>query len=245
MTPVHAHSVPLARHVSAVRWAIYYAPPADSALWNFGCDWLGRDAETGAVMPTPAVPGCPADTLHALTAAPRRYGFHATLKAPFRLARGHTGLDVAAACRAFASLHAPFPIGPLAVDTLDGYLALRPDAPSDLLNRFAFACVRAFDSLRAPPGPEENARRLAAPLNPRQREMLAAWGYPYVDTEYRFHMTLTDRLQESQRLLLQPWLAARVAALAVPPPVMDAICLYAEPEPGADFRLVERYPLGR
>lgn len=243
---MQARSVPLdARHAAAARWAIYFAPAADSPLWNFGCDWLGRDAATGALRATPAVPALDATQLHALTAAPRRYGFHATLKAPFALARAHCSLDLAAACRAFAALHAPFSIGTLALEELDGFLALVPTAPPDALGRFAFACVRAFDSLRAAPSEAERAKRLARPLTPHQRALLDAWGYPYVDIEYRFHMTLTERLTPAQRELLQPWLSARYAALGAGEVTIDAIALFAEPVAGADFRLIERFPLGR
>ncbi len=69
------------------RLAIYYAPPAGSALWDFGSAWLGLDAEAGEVPPRPDVPGLPDDPL-ALTVSPRRYGFHGTLKPPMFLAEG-------------------------------------------------------------------------------------------------------------------------------------------------------------
>ena len=66
------------------RYAVYFAPEGGSALWRFGCAWLGWDAETGAECAMPDPPGLPAPR-EALTRAPRRYGFHATLKPPVLL----------------------------------------------------------------------------------------------------------------------------------------------------------------
>ena len=59
------------------RVAVYYAPEADDPLWRAGCEWLGRDPERGTALAQPVVAG-----LHENTEDPRRYGFHATLKAP-------------------------------------------------------------------------------------------------------------------------------------------------------------------
>ncbi|SCX22539.1 ferric transporter ATP-binding subunit [Agrobacterium sp. DSM 25558] len=42
--------------------------------------WLGRDAFSDTSFPTPDVEGLTQDEVHALTADPRRYAFHATLK---------------------------------------------------------------------------------------------------------------------------------------------------------------------
>ena len=71
--------------MSHSRYALYLTPPLESDLWKFGCDVLGRDARQGsfgslrAGGPRPRSPG------RKLTEEPRRYGFHATLVAPFAL----------------------------------------------------------------------------------------------------------------------------------------------------------------
>ena len=69
----------------SARLGLYWAPELDDPLHALGSAWLGRDAETGATLPQPAVPGL---DLAEITAEARGYGFHATLKPPFALAPG-------------------------------------------------------------------------------------------------------------------------------------------------------------
>ena len=61
------------------RYAIYYAPPAESALSRLAAAWLGRDAFTGQRVRRPALPRLVGLNLDTLTRDPRGYGFHATL----------------------------------------------------------------------------------------------------------------------------------------------------------------------
>ena len=65
------------------RVAVYYAPRPDDPLFAAGATWLGRDPESDAPAPQPDLPD-----IVEITAEPRLYGFHATLKPPMRLARG-------------------------------------------------------------------------------------------------------------------------------------------------------------
>jgi len=100
------------------RYAIYYAPKPDSPLDRFGAAWLGRSAHTGAAVDRTAVPGIEPRRLHELTAEPRRYGFHGTLKPPFALREGTTAADLVEAARAFAAVRAPFLLPPLRLAAL-------------------------------------------------------------------------------------------------------------------------------
>jgi len=232
--------------VTAPRHALYFAPAPDSPLWAFGSRWLGRDAASGAALAQPAVPGIEPARLHALTDDPRRYGFHATLKPPFVLAPSCTEAALDAAAAAFAATQAPFVLPPLALTDIEGFLALTPSAPCLALDAFAGACVAALDSFRAPPAADELTRRRSARLTPRQDAMLARWGYPYVFDDFRFHMTLTQRLAPADKVLLWPALADAVAAAGLteaPVPVAE-LCLFAQPDRGAPFLIRRRYPLG-
>lgn len=226
------------------RFGLYFAPAPDDPLWHFGSQWLGRDAVTGNPLPTPVVPAVEATVVHTLTAAPRRYGFHATLKAPFRLAAGRTPDELIRACKSFASTHAPVSIGALHVRLLGGFAALTPEVTSTELRALAFSCVRAFDTFRAPMSAAERSRRRPEHLLPRERELLDQWGYPYVDDAYRFHLTLTDPLDPAMQAVLMPWLTERYRALAMQTVTVDAISLFLEARPGADFICVERFHLG-
>ena len=100
-----------------------------------------------------------------VTAEPRLYGFHATLKPPMRLAdRPARGTMWSRAAAALADRIAPFDLPPLAVQDLFGFLALRETAPSAPLQALADACVEHLDPFRAPPSEAELARRRRANL---------------------------------------------------------------------------------
>ncbi len=180
-----------------------------------------------------------------LTAAPRRYGWHATLKAPFRLA---TGVDLAqldAALRDFCAQHQAFVLPPLAVATLGDFLAWVPTQPSPALQAVAADCVTHLHPLAAPLGAADLQRRRLAALSEREDALLQQWGYPYVLDCFQFHMSLTGPLAEVDAAVVAAvhtaahrWLDPLGAALP-----FDAISLFVEPAPGANFTLLKQYPL--
>jgi hypothetical protein len=81
------------------RYAIYFVPPADSDVYRFGAGFLGYDCYTGADLGHPQDMGVEASTWAELTREPRKYGFHATLKAPFHLSPAFAESDIAAELR--------------------------------------------------------------------------------------------------------------------------------------------------
>jgi len=226
----------------SARFALYFAPVRGSLLARFGAAWLGRDAESGAPLAPPAVPGFDPARLAALTEAPRHYGFHGTLKPPFQLADGSDAAELRAALAVFAARQAAFTIPQLALRQIGDFLAFVPAHEVPALARLADACVSEFESFRAPPAATELARRQAAGLTPRQSALLARWGYPYVMEEFRFHLTLTGPVPEAperNRLAaaLAP-LAAPVLAEAVP---VQELCLFQQADRAAPFRLTDRF----
>ena len=72
------------------RYAIYYAPAPGSGLDRFGATLLGYDAFTGKDLPFPEDILQVAPDWRGLTGDPRKYGFHATLKAPLSHGPGRT-----------------------------------------------------------------------------------------------------------------------------------------------------------
>ncbi len=223
------------------RYAIYAAPgvgsadPVGALLRQRAEQWLGR-----SVSPNPVTPGTPLGwtraAVDAMTASARRYGFHATLKPPFRLADDRTPEELDAAVARFAAGSAAAVIPRLTLARLGGFFALVPGVRAPGLHALADEVVRAFDDFRAPATEAELARRQAS-LTPRQRELLSVWGYPYVLDEFRFHLTLTDRIPQEQRpeveRVLSDWFAPLLAA-DVP---LDALAVFTEAEPGAPFEL--------
>lgn len=211
------------------RYAIYYAPDHGSPWWRFGAHWLGRDERSGTALAQPPAPPLAAAELAGLTAAPRRYGFHATLKAPFRLAPGITADHLLARTRALAARLKPVPLGTLVPVLMDGFVALVPSAQDPSLGVLAQACVRELDDLRAPLSEADRARRRPDALDARGRELLERFGYPHVLERFRFHMTLTDRLPTAQAGDLVALLARQLAQLnAAHPPVLDRLCVFVE-----------------
>ncbi len=231
--------------MSKPRYAVYYAPAADSALWRFGSTTLGYDALTGEDLPFAVPPGCDPTLWPAFTEEPRRYGFHATLKAPFELAEGRSEEQL----RAFARNHAAgldaVELAGLSVTALGSFVALTPPEPSEALQRFAFATVQAFELFRAPLSEADKARRLKSPLTPAQHAYLEAYGYPYVGDAFRFHMTLTGSLPGEQAAPVKQALeTAHATAVPAGPVRIDRFALFRQDDRAGRFRLLDSYAFG-
>lgn len=224
------------------RFAIYYAPSANSPLWDRASAWLGRDPLTNEAFDG-SIAGIERGRLLNLTQSANRYAFHATIKPPMALA-GATIEDLRQALAAFAQKHQPFSLGQLTVASLDGFLALVPVDDNEALQDFAATVVEEFEPFRAELSIKDRAARLARGLTPRQEELLDAYGYPYVFDEFRFHMTLTDRLPEEDRAEIMAAAQAWFAPELVEPVMFDRLVLYHEPEAGTFFRRLEDYKLG-
>src|SRR5262249_42874983 len=156
---------------------------------------------------------------------PARYGFHATLMAPFELADGGSADNLAADIDAFASTRAPVALGRLEVASIGRFVALILAGPHDAVAQLAADCLPAFDQFRAPLSAHDRERRLSAKLTPRQIELLDRWGYPYVLSEFRFHMTLTGPLPADERERFHAAYEAAFAPLAQQPVTIDAVSL--------------------
>jgi putative phosphonate metabolism protein len=229
---------------AAARFAVYYAPPRESGWWDAGSEWLGRDAETGAAHEPRADFPALSQTLARLTNDPRRYGWHGTLVAPFRLADGVQAGDVVDAVQRWARTRTRFAL-PVEAATLGNFVALRPagEAADARMRELASDALRAFAALRAAPSAADLERRLAAPLTERQRALLVEWGYPYVFDEFRFHMTLSNSLEDARdRAAIVQWWHAQTQRLG-PLPV-DGIALFVEPAPSEPFVLWQRIAFG-
>lgn len=222
------------------RYALYFVPPATHPLWTAGCEWLGRDPETGVAR---------AGGAHRTD--PRRYGFHATLKPPFALRQDATRSRLLAALARFSDARAAFAMPRLAVAPLGDFLALRPiepdaTAPGQPLRALADDCVRLFDEFRQPPSAAETERRLAGRLDEAQRANLARWGYPHVFDRWRVHMTLTDSLgDDTLRAALLADAARHFAGALAEPLRCEGVALFVEEAPGADFQLLQRFEFAR
>lgn len=222
----------------ASRVALYYAPNPEDPLFAAGATWLGRDPESGAPSPQPDLPG-----IEEVTAEPRLYGFHATLKPPMRLADGATWDELREAAWGLAGRIAPFDLPPLAVANLHGFLALRETEPSPELQAFADICIAELDPFRAPPGEAELARRRSGKLSRLHDALLVRWGYPYVFGAWFFHMTLTRRLNGEEHERWRPAAEEHLARALLRPRRVADLCLFIQPHEGAPFVIADRIPL--
>jgi len=220
------------------RYAIYYAAAPGSVLDRFGAALLGYDAYRGDDLPFPDEVRLARPDWPELTQDPRKYGFHATLKAPMALAPGRTEAELAAACESFAATARTIPVIEPVVDSISGFIAVVPAQPSAELLQLAADATREFDPFRAPLTPEDRVRRNPAKLTPRQREYLDRWGYPYVMEEFRFHMTLTGRLDSARREPVMAMLRDRFSAIGLKAIAIDRVALFRQDHAGARFRIV-------
>lgn len=232
--------------MSPPRYALYYAPPADSPLWRFGCATLGYDAFFGEDVAFAVPPGCDPATWPGLTAEPRRYGFHATLKAPFELANGRSEGQLRAFTHQIAAGLAAVPLAGLTVAALGRFVALTPSEPSAALQKFAFDIVQAFEPFRAALSVADLERRLASPLTPAHRAYLEAYGYPYVGDAFRFHMTLTGSLpQDNVAAIAAALSASHAEAVPAAPVAIDRLTLFRQESRESRFRLIDSFVLGQ
>ena len=217
------------------RFAIYYVPRRRTPLAQFGREWLGVDIETGNVDPAP----------NSYVDSPRKYGFHGTLKAPMRLKPGVTVSAVFEAVEALSSRLSPVTLSPLTLKTLNGFLALVPQEQQvrnvGKLSELAWACVTELDSFRAPLTNEEREKRKN--LTPEQQQNLESWGYPFVDKDFRFHMTVTSMLDDDNLQKARVLVTPALSNIEAEPVVLDALSIVGDPGNSGNFRLLERFDL--
>lgn len=219
------------------RFAVYYAPPKGSDFATAGAAWLGWDADAGKSAPHPDL-GLDLDEM---TATPRKYGLHATIKPPLRLTVPPAAF--LEAVEALAQSETPVNMGRLQLRPLDGFLAIVPEDQPQPLVDLAARVVRDLDAFRAPLTDAEFAKRRTADLSLRQVEMLRDWGYPYVMNEYWFHVTLSGRL--SLKLMPEALRAAQAwfGPVLEHPHWLRELAVFGEDARG-QFHVLRRFPLG-
>ncbi len=223
------------------RYAIYYTPPP-GPLARFGAEWLGWDiAEGCSPAARPDIRGLPAD-MDTLTETPRRYGFHATIKPPFRLAPTQTEAALTAALSAFCATRAPACAAGLELARLGRFLALVPVGDTGSINTLAADVVRDLDVFRAAPTAAEIARYDSPNLSAVQSRNLHRWGYPHVIDSFRWHMTLTGKHSRADIAKIHAALTPALTPLLPRPYTLDALSLTGEDAVG-NFHLIRRIPL--
>ena len=224
------------------RYAVYYAPrPGDFA--TAAAQWIGRCPETGMACDQPITPGL-SGALAAFTSKPRKYGFHGTIRAPFRLAEGETEESVIATVAALAASLPPTSCDALNVQNRYGFgLALTPAGDEAEIVSLGMKVVEGTNHLRAPLSAREIAKREAEGMTPRQRELMERWGYPRVMEELSFQLTLTNRTTPEVELILSRAIESHFDQKVPMPFMIEDLCLFGEEADTGDFRLLQRFRL--
>ena len=222
------------------RYALYFAPQPDSLLWHLGSSAIGYDAHKAQDIAFPDHPIFKSEDARPITAEPRKYGFHATLKAPFTLQNGTTADKLLAATAEFARTQRAFHFPVMHVATLENFIALVPKHLCVPLQHLAAETVRYFEPFRAPLTEGDRQRRLHSPLSARQIQYMDQFGYPYIFEEFRFHMTLTGPLAEPRR---SQWHSALQDLFkALPQPLLcDSIAVFKQNSPAERFTLAGHF----
>jgi hypothetical protein len=228
-----------------MRYAINFTPPASDPLTLAASQWLGRNAFSGEAVESLAIRGLDMHEIAFNTAVPRRYGFHGTLKPPFRLPDGMVEALLLRNLMHFAGQQQRFRLPKLEVSRIGNRFALMPEAPCESLHLLAGGVVQHFDAFRAPLTEAELERADPGHLSASQFTNLHRWGHPHVMDEFRFHMTLTGavppqhmiRFEEVLRRYFEPHLDRQIE--------MTNLALFVETEPGAPFLVHSLHPLGQ
>lgn len=226
-----------------MRYALYFTPPERDPLTLAAARWLGRDPFSGELLPATKAEGFDVEELVNLTAEPRRYGFHATLKAPFSLAADRSEDELIDAFERFCRKTPAFAVPSVLIGQLDRFFALVPEQPFLPLQTFAAGVVEAFEPYRAPLSEADSARRKPETLSEAQRANLVRWGYPYVMEEFRFHMTLTGPVEPRRAAAVRRLLDASFADFVGRPLSISGLALYVEEEHGTPFTIHSWLPL--
>lgn len=226
-----------------MRYALYFSPPKDHPLTGAASLWLGRDAFTGETYPAPDHETLGAAEQFELTADPRRYGFHATIKAPFSLAASVTEKDFMAVAEEFAARTQAFEIPELVLGQLGRFFALVPGSLHQPLQDFAAKVVKSFEPFRAALSEADIIRRNPEKLSESQRANLQRWGYPYVMEDFGFHMTLSGQVPETRADVMRAILTERFAGFTGRPLLISGLAVFTEEMRGAPFKVHSWLPL--
>ncbi len=206
---------------------------------------MGRDAYRRVACKRPSLAGLGDTDCELLTEAPRWYGFHATLKAPFELSDGQSEAALLSFAKEFAQARYAFDVQ-FAVRELGSFLALMIDAQSDEMQEFHCDAVKAFEPFRGALSEEDLERRRKSSLTTAQESHLQSWGYPYIFDDFRFHMTLTGRIGDPDlRRKVQSRLSAYFSEAIESHHRVDGVAVFYQPDRETSFHVVGRFDFAR
>lgn len=196
------------------RVAIYFLPKKNSSLENFGKNLLGRDINKKRKISLTRRQKyfinrrfTYFDELKDYCEKPAKYGFHATLKAPFRLKRNVKTKDFYDVISHIAAQHSRFKIKGLKIVYRKKFTFITSRKEIKSLINLENDLVKHLDTFRAELNKTEIKKRNPDSLTFKQNKYLKEWGYPFVLDQFKFHMTLmnqnNNKLSNKQKLELE------------------------------------------
>ncbi|WP_425090781.1 DUF1045 domain-containing protein [Tropicimonas sp. S265A] len=224
------------------RFSICITPDPDSDLARLGKHWLGWDIDQAVELPFLKVDNLKVSAL-SLTARVRRFGFHALLAPPFRLANGHSPLDLHHTAQALAAHLEALEFPGLYLSAEDDQLALRPMGDLAPLHRLQHIADQVFDEYRAPPPPDAAPQpRRRSELSAQQMQVVIGESLDPTKSERPFEFVLTEPRPRAEVTQLRQKLLPILSPNLPRPFHVQSITLCGEDQSGW-FRVIQRYPL--
>ena len=216
------------------RYAIYWTPHPETAMAEFGALWLGG-FDTFGLAPELAARAI---------SAPAVYGLHATLKAPFHLKDDVAPQALRDALENFCANRRTPAAGGLKPGHYQRYLTLMLNRNEADVDWLAAECVTHFDKFRAPFDEEEDRREEMDDLSPQETAFLREFGYPYVLSAFRFHISLAGPLESAELDEVGNALEPHLASFMSEPLQIQDLSLLGEPRGGGVFEVISRHKFG-
>ncbi len=217
------------------RYAIYWTPRQGSDFEAFGQRWFGSGAGAFGLAP---------DLLARAVKSPARYGLHATLKAPFRLRDSASEQELQQTLDRFCAKRRPTLGGALKLAQFQSYLGLVLSGQTSDIDWLAAECVTHFDRFRAPLDESDRDRRAHSALSAQEEMFLHEFGYPYVLSEFRFHISLAGPLLKDELSGVAAALEPHLAPFMAGPMAIEDLSLLGELDTGV-FETISRHRFSR
>lgn len=227
------------------RFALYFTPASSSLLYQIASNWLQYDAYKGNSLESSISKNKPLNDggYENYIQNASKYGFHATLKPPFRLKENHTQEQLIQEVSNFCKNNQAIACGKLQLTTLGSFIALVLEKPCPQLNKLAQQYVETFEPFRAELNKQELKKRNPEELTKRQQVLFKQWGYPYVDDEYRFHLTLTDSMSTEQLPVVKKHLQELLSPALDSGLRVDTVHLFYQENSKSRFKIIRSFPL--
>jgi hypothetical protein len=171
---------------------------------------------------------------------------HGTLKPSFELSPHTTEQELLTVATLVCRGLAPLKLPALELGEIANIVSLVLEASSVELENFATYCVRAFDGYRRALTPDQEEVFRKNRLTVHQEQMLEHWGYPYVNEEFDFHISLTDPIpDERERHRVKDVLEGIAAPVLRKPLIMRELAVFKQNGTQESMSVIARIPFGR